>query len=140
MVSLRRTCVELHGEGQAIRFCALEFALHPNAVHLELSLAVHEQPTVDAKLRDREQRVGQPEYAGVPQGRVDHVHGSIIPAGGSGRGTRRIEAKRNRRRSYLVLASAVALVFTVAIFVVKLGRRGGLVRLLQLAVRGWRRG
>jgi hypothetical protein len=41
MESLRSTCVELHGEGQAIRFCALEFALHPNAVHLELPLAVH---------------------------------------------------------------------------------------------------
>lgn len=82
--------------------------------------------------------MGKPEYVGAPQGRVDHVYGSIIPAGGSGRG--RIEAKRNRRRRYLVFGSAFTLVFTVAIFVIKLARRGGLVGLLQLAVRSWRRG
>jgi hypothetical protein len=32
--TLRGTCVELHDEGCAIRFRALEFTLHPDAVHL----------------------------------------------------------------------------------------------------------
>jgi hypothetical protein len=103
MESLRSTCIELHGEGQAIRFCALEFTLHPNAVHLELPLAVHRQPTVDTKLCDREQRVGQPEYVEGPQGWVDHMYGSIIPVGGSGRGG--IETKRDRRQRYLVFVN-----------------------------------
>ena len=34
----------------------MEFTLHPNAVHFELSLAVHERRTVDTKLRNGEQR------------------------------------------------------------------------------------
>jgi hypothetical protein len=32
--TLRGTCVELHDGGRAIRFRALEFTLHPDAVHL----------------------------------------------------------------------------------------------------------
>ena len=32
--NLRGTCAELHDEGCAIRFRALEFTLHPDAVHL----------------------------------------------------------------------------------------------------------
>jgi hypothetical protein len=31
------TCVALHDEGRAIRFRALEFTLHPDAVHLGFS-------------------------------------------------------------------------------------------------------
>jgi hypothetical protein len=56
--TLRGTSVELHNEGRAIRFRALEFTLHPDAVHLQLPLAVHEHPTVDTKLHNGEQRVG----------------------------------------------------------------------------------
>jgi len=78
VATLRGTCVELHDEGCAIHFRALEFTLHPDPVHFQLPLAVHKQPTVDTKLHNGEQRLGQPEYVGAAlQGRMNHVRGWV---------------------------------------------------------------
>ena len=40
--TLRGTCVDLRDEGCAIHFRALKFTLHPDTVHFQVPLAVHE--------------------------------------------------------------------------------------------------
>src|SRR6266851_951383 len=130
IASLRGAFVELYDEGQSICFRTPELTLHPNAVHLELPLAVHDQPAIDTELANCEQRVGRPKCVGVPQGRVDRARGWIVrtrerAAGGYERG---IEAGRSRwrwhTRQAVVFGCGFTIAFTVTVFLVNVGRLG----------------